>query len=68
LSYCAYVNEARIRSCNQPVLSNEGRVYCSMKQREPLVQKAAPKSLMPELYISQTLICFRHVTIFKIAF
>jgi len=29
----AYVNHARIRSWNQPVLSNEGKVSCSRKQR-----------------------------------
>jgi len=33
----AYVNHARIRSWNQPVLSNEGKVSCSRKQREPLI-------------------------------
>ena len=32
----AYVIHARIRSLNQPVLSNEGKVYCSRKQRGPL--------------------------------
>ena len=31
-----YVNHDRIRSWNQPVLSNEGKVYCSRKQRELL--------------------------------
>ena len=33
----AYVNHARIRSWNQPVLSSEGKVSCSRKQREPLM-------------------------------
>jgi len=41
----AYVNHARIRSCNQPVLGNEnqpvlgneGKVSCSRKQWEPLM-------------------------------
>jgi len=33
----AYVNHARIRSWNQPVLSNEGKVCCSRKQREPVM-------------------------------
>jgi len=33
----AYVNHARIRSWNQPVLSNEGKVSCSTKQRQPLM-------------------------------
>jgi len=33
----AYVNHARIRSWNQPVLSNEGKVSCSRKQRGPLL-------------------------------
>ena len=30
-------NHARIRSWNQPVLSNKGKVYCSRKQRGPLM-------------------------------
>jgi len=34
---CAYVNHARIRSWNQPVLRNEGKVSCSSKQLEPLM-------------------------------
>ena len=33
----AYVNHARIRSWNEPVLSNEGKVPCSRKQRGPLL-------------------------------
>mgnify|MGYP000488247438 CR=1 FL=1 len=33
----AYVNQARIRSWNEPVLSNEGKVSCSRKQRGPLL-------------------------------
>ena len=33
----AYVNHARIRSWNQPVLSNESNVSCSRKQRGPLM-------------------------------
>ena len=33
----AYVNHAWIRSWNQPVLSNEGKVSCSRKQQEPLL-------------------------------
>ena len=33
----AYVNHARIRSWNQPVLSNEGKVSGSRKQRGPLL-------------------------------
>jgi len=34
----AYVNHAPIRSWNQPVLSNEGKVPCSRKEREPLME------------------------------
>jgi len=34
----AYVNHARSRSWNQQELSSEGKVSCSMKQREPLVR------------------------------
>jgi len=33
----AYVNQVRIRSWNQPVLSNEDKVSCSRKQQEPLM-------------------------------
>jgi len=33
----AYVNHAQIRSWNQPVLSNEGKVSCPRKQRGPLL-------------------------------
>ena len=32
-----YVNHAQIRSCNQPVPSNEAKVSCSRKQRMSLV-------------------------------
>ena len=35
-AFFAYVNQAWIRSWNQPVLSNEGKVSCSRKQRKPL--------------------------------
>ena len=34
--FFTYLNHARIRSWNQPVLRNEGKVSCSRKQREPL--------------------------------
>ena len=33
----AFVNHARIRSWNQLVLSNEGKVSCLRKQQEPLI-------------------------------
>jgi len=33
----AYVNHTQIHSWNQPVQSNEGKVSCSTKQREPLM-------------------------------
>ena len=33
----AYGNHAQIRSWNQPLLSNEGKVSCSRKQPEPLM-------------------------------
>jgi len=33
----AYVNNARIHSWNQPVLSNEGKVSCSTKYWESLL-------------------------------
>ena len=32
IMFYAYVNHARVRSGNQPVLSNEGKVSCSRKQ------------------------------------
>ena len=31
-----YDNHAQFSSWNQPVLSNEGKVYCSSEQQEPL--------------------------------
>ena len=34
----AHVNHARIRSWNQPVLSNESKTSCSRKQRGPLME------------------------------
>ena len=34
----AYVNNARIHSWTQSVLSNEGKVSCSRKQKEPLME------------------------------
>ena len=36
-AFFAYVNHARIRSWNQPELSNQSNVSCSRKQRGPLV-------------------------------
>ena len=36
-AFFAYVNNAWIRSWNQPVLNNEGNVTCSRKQRVPLM-------------------------------
>ena len=32
-----YVNHAQMHSWNQPVLSNEGKEFCSRKQRQPLM-------------------------------
>ena len=37
-SNSGYVSQVGIRFCNRPVLSNEGLVYCSMKQPEPLIE------------------------------
>jgi len=36
-THLAYVNHIRIRSSNQPVLSNEDKVSCSKKQWAPLI-------------------------------
>ena len=36
-AFFAYVAHARIRSWNQPVLSNVGNVSCSRKQSDPLM-------------------------------
>jgi len=36
-AFFAYVNHYGIHSWNQSVLSNEGKVSCSRKQREPLM-------------------------------
>ena len=37
MSIFAYVNHAWIHSWNQPVLTNENKVSCPRKQREPLM-------------------------------
>ena len=37
VGFFAYVNHARIRSWNQPALSNGSKVSCSRKQRGPLM-------------------------------
>jgi len=34
----AFVNKARFRSWNKPILSNVGKVSCSRKQRQPLMR------------------------------
>ena len=34
---CVQVDHVRIRSWNMPVLRNECKEYCSMKQQEPLM-------------------------------
>jgi len=36
--FFANLNHARICSRNQPVLSNEGKVFCSRKQPKPLMR------------------------------
>ena len=35
--YVSFWNQTQIRSWNQPVLSNESKVSCSSKQREPFI-------------------------------
>ena len=37
-AFFAYVAHARNRSWNQPVLSNLGKVSCSRKQSDPLME------------------------------
>ena len=55
----AYVNHAQIHAWNQPVLSNEGKVSCSRKQREPLMGlQLTPDRLPPNT--CQTLYPLRH--------
>jgi len=49
----AEVNYAHICSWNQPVLSNEGKVSCSRKQRMPLMGLELKTDKFP-LIISQT--------------
>ena len=56
----AYVNHAQIRSWNQPVLSNEGKVSCSRKQRGPLIGLELTTDRYP-LITSQTRYPLRHI-------
>jgi len=49
----AYVNHARIRSWNQPVLNNVSKVSCSRKQWEPLTELKLTTDRLP-LIKSQT--------------
>ena len=58
----AYVNHARIRSWNQPVLSNESKVSCSRKQREPLMGFELTTDKYPPI-TSQTRDPLRHAAI-----
>jgi len=55
----AYVNHAQICSWNQPVLSNEGKVYCSRKQRELLIKLKLTTDRHPPI-TSQTRYPLRH--------
>ena len=55
----AYVNHARIRSWNQPVLSNESKVSCSRKQRGPLMGLELTTDRYPPI-TSQTRYPLRH--------
>ena len=55
----AYVNHAQIRSWNQPVLSNESKVSCSMKQRGPLMGIELTTDRYPPI-TSQTCYPLRH--------
>ena len=57
----AYVNHARIRSWNQPVLSNEGKVSCSRKQRGPSLGLKLTTDRYPPT-TSQTRYPLRHAT------
>ena len=58
--FYASVNHARIRSWNQPVLSNESKVSCSRKQREPLMGLKLTTDRYPPI-MSQTRYPLRHV-------
>jgi len=45
----AYVNHARIRSWNQPVLNNVSKVSCSRKQWEPLTELKLTTDRLPSI-------------------
>ena len=55
----AYVNHARIRPWNQPVLSNERKVSCSRKQRVPLMRLELTTERYPPI-TSQTCYPLHH--------
>ena len=55
----AYVNHARIRSWNQPVLSNESKVSCSRNKRGPLMGLELMTDKYPSI-TSQTRYPLRH--------
>ena len=59
LALFAYVNHTRIRSWNQPVLSNKGKVSCSRKQLEPLMGLEIKTDRHPPI-TSQTRYPLRH--------
>ena len=58
----AYVNHARIRSWNQPVLSKEGKVSCSRKERGPLLGLELTSDRHPPT-TSQTRYPMRHAAL-----
>ena len=58
----AYVNHARIRSWNQPVLSKEGKVSCSRKERGPLLGLELTTDRHPRT-TSQTRYPLRHAAL-----
>ena len=61
----ADVNHAWIRSSwDQPVLSNEGKVYCSRKQRGPLIGLELTTDRHPPI-MNQTCYPLRHAAPFK---
>ena len=53
----AYVNYARIRSWDQAVWSNEGKVSCSRKQREAFMRLELPTDRHPTIRVRSATHC-----------
>ena len=60
-----YVTHARIHSGNQSVLSNEGNVYCSMKQRESLMGIELENTFIRKSIYYFHIVSLRLITVYR---